>query len=455
MPADSSAQRVWEAVLGRLQLQITRPSFDTWLRDTSGLSLDGQALVVGVPTTFAAEWLQRRMHNLIGAAVGAVTGATPTITYRVRGAAEEPVEFALLSGTAPAATAAPRPSAHESGLNPRYTFDSFVVGPSNQLAYAASLAVADGPTGSYNPLYLYGNVGLGKTHLLQAIAHRAVAAGRSVTYVTCEQFTNEYVAAIRERRTDQFRSRYRQMDMLLVDDIQFLSGKDATQEGFFHTFNALHGAGRQVVLASDRTPAWMPLLEERLRSRFEWGLMADVGAPDHETRLAILQARAADMPVAIHDGVLAYVAEARPGSIRQLEGSLNRIGALAHFTGRLADLELARSVIGSDPGTASHAAISPRQVIVEVARHYSLTLQDLTGGKRDRRTTAARHVAMYLLRTNLHCRPEEIGQALGGRDRTTVLYGLQRIDQRLPGDHTLQRDLATITNSLRTATEAA
>jgi chromosomal replication initiator protein len=452
MPANPSAQRMWEAVLGRLQLQVTRPSFDTWLRDTSGLSLDGQALVVGVPTTFAAEWLQRRMHNLIGSAVAAVTGATPTITYRVRGAAEEPVESTLLSGVA---TAPPRPPAHESGLNPRYTFDSFVVGPSNQLAYAASLAVADGPAGSYNPLYLYGDVGLGKTHLLQAIAHRAAAAGRRAAYVTCEQFTNEYVASIRERRTDQFRSRYRQMDVLLVDDIQFLSGKDGTQESFFHTFNALHGAGRQVVLASDRTPASLPLLEERLRSRFEWGLMADVGAPDHETRLAILRTRAADMPVAIDDGVLAYVAEARPGSVRQLEGSLNRIGALAHFTGRMADLELARSVIGSDPGTASHAALTPRQVIAEVARHYSLTPQDLTGGKRDRRTTAARHVAMYLLRTDLRCRPEAIGQVLGGRDRTTVLYGLQRIDHRLPGDNTLQRDLATITNSLRTTTEAA
>ena len=455
MPADPSAQRVWEAVLGRLQLQVTRPSFDTWLRDTSGLSLDGQALIVAVPTTFAAEWLQRRMHNLIGSAVAAVTGAAPTITYRVRGAAEEPVESTLLNRATPVATAAARPLVHESGLNPRYTFDSFVVGPSNQLAYAASLAIADGPAGSYNPLYLYGDVGLGKTHLLQAIAHRAAAAGRSAAYVTCEQFTNEYVAAIRERRTDQFRRHYRQLDVLLVDDIQFLSGKDGTQEGFFHTFNALHGAGRQVVLASDRAPASLPLLEERLRSRFEWGLLADVSAPDHETRLAILRARAVDMPVAIDDGVLAYVAQARPGSVRQLEGSLNRIGALAHFTGRMPDLELARSVIASDPRTLSSAAVTPRQVIAEVARHYSLTPQDLTGGKRDRRTTAARHLAMYLLRTDLRCRPEAIGQALGGRDRTTVLYGLQRVDQRLAGDNTLQRDLATITNSLRTATEAA
>ena len=430
MVPDTTAQRTWEAALGRLQLQVTRPSYDTWLRDTVGVELDGRSLVVGVPTTFAAEWLGRRMHVLIEAAVASVARTAIDVTFRVHGLAPSAPEAPSQPLEPP--DQPPHDEPHPS-FDDRYTFESFISGSCNQLAYAASMAVADAPGRAYNPLFLYGGVGLGKTHLLHAIGVRARAAGHSVRYATAEQFTNEYLAAIREHRTPAFRDRYRSVDVLLLDDIQFICGKEATQEGLSNTFNALHQAGHQLVVAADRPPAAMPLLQSHLRSRLQWGLLADVATPDIDTRTAILRHYASQSSLSLPDEVIAFIADRCTDSVRILQGSLNRLAALATLTHRPPTLDLAREAVAcfSSP---SDTLQSPKATIDTVAAHYNLPPAALIGPRRDRPASTARHVAAYLLHEALHLTPEDIGRTLGGRDRTTVLYAIKRITTRIPTD---------------------
>lgn len=450
MPVDTSARQTWEAVLGRLQLQVTRPSFDTWLRGTVGVDIDDQTLIVAVPTPFAAEWLERRMHALIEDAVGAVTDASIGVTFQVGATSARTAAPAISETSTPSMRTAPATaSVTDTPLNPRYTFESFVVGGSNQLAYAASMAVADAPGVSYNPLFLYGAVGLGKTHLLQAIGSRAQAAGRSVAYVTCEQFTNEFLAAIKDRRTESFRARYRSADLLLIDDVQFISGKEGTQEGFFHTFNALHDSGRQIVLTCDRPPSALPLLEERLRSRFEWGLLADIGQPSLETRVAMLSTFVESAPVDVPQEVIDFIAERTQSNVRLLQGSLNRVTAMAHFTNTPVTIELAQSALGvaaaQDLGESS-----PKATIAAVAAHFGLPQAALVSGRRDRAVASARQIAMYVLNTHHKLSPDEIGSALGGRDRTTVLYSVKKVAKRLASDNTFAEELGPLLASFTT-----
>ena len=446
MPVDTSPRHTWEAALGRLQLQITRPSFDTWLRGTTGVAVEDGALVVAVPNQFAAEWLERRMYGLIESAVLAVADGLREVSFRVQGmppatAGTPGAPGASLSpastSTAPATTTLAPILA--SRLNPKLTFESFVVGDCNHLAYAASMAVAEAPGASYNPLFIYSASGLGKTHLLNAIGLRAQAAGRSVASVTCEQFTNEFLAAIRERKTDSFRARYRAADLLLIDDIQFLAGKEGTQEGFFHTFNALHNAGKQIVLTCDRPPSALPLLENRLQSRFESGLLADIGSPSLETRTAMLGTFAESAPVSVPSDVLAFLAERTPGNVRQLEGCLNRVTAIAYFTNIPVTVELAQRALG--PSAAAETGDrSPKAAIAAVAAHYGLAQAMLLSARRDRPVANARQLAMYVLHTFLRITPEEIGQMLGGRDRTTVLYSLKKVIHRLKTDDAFTKE---------------
>jgi chromosomal replication initiator protein len=446
VPVDTSPRHTWEAALGRLQLQITRPSFDTWLRGTTGVAVEDGALVVAVPNQFAAEWLERRMYGLIESAVLAVADGLREVSFRVQGmppatAGTPGAPGASLSpastSTAPATTTLAPILA--SRLNPKLTFESFVVGDCNHLAYAASMAVAEAPGASYNPLFIYSASGLGKTHLLNAIGLRAQAAGRSVASVTCEQFTNEFLAAIRERKTDSFRARYRAADLLLIDDIQFLAGKEGTQEGFFHTFNALHNAGKQIVLTCDRPPSALPLLENRLQSRFESGLLADIGSPSLETRTAMLGTFAESAPVSVPNDVLAFLAERTPGNVRQLEGCLNRVTAIAYFTNIPVTVELAQRALG--PSAAAETGDrSPKAAIAAVAAHYGLAQAMLLSARRDRPVANARQLAMYVLHTFLRITPEEIGQMLGGRDRTTVLYSLKKVIHRLKTDDAFTKE---------------
>ncbi|MEK9658891.1 MAG: chromosomal replication initiator protein DnaA [Chloroflexota bacterium] len=439
-----SASRIWEAALGRLQIQVNRPSYDTWLRESVGLALEEGVLVVGVPTTFAAEWLERRLRGVIEEALGAVAPAGTGITFRVQGQAAEPMPMqASVVAPPPAAIADPTGADGGMPLNPRYTFGAFVVGGASQLAYAAARAVAEAPGAAYNPLFIYGGVGLGKTHLLHAVAQHAAAAGKHAVYLTTEAFTNEFLTAIRERRADAFRERYRRVDLLALDDIQFLSGKESTQEAFFHTFNALHDAGHQVVIASDRRPAALPMLEERLRSRFEWGLLVDVGTPDLETRTAILQAHAARSRVPVPESVIEYLAQRILSNVRQLEGALNRLTALAELTGTAITVERAAEALGASTMATSTPA-SPRAAIASVAAAFGTTPAALLSKRRDKAVTQARQVAVHVLTHALGLSATSVGEALGNRDRTTVLYALKQIQTHLDADLSLATQVGAL-----------
>ena len=440
--SSEAAQRLWEAALGRLQLQTPRPTFDTWLAGTTGGRLDDDLLVVSVPTAFAAEWIERRIHSLVEEAVSAVAGRRLAISYVVGQVFDAPSEPAAAP---PSRTRATRREAGQ--LRPDYTFESFVVGPGNQLAHAAAMAVADAPGSAYNPLFLYGSVGLGKTHLMHAIGHRTTAAGRSTLYVTSEQFTNEYLSAIRERKTTAFRERFRSIEVLLVDDVQFLAGKEATQEGFFHTFNALHGYGGQLVMTSDRPAGELRLLEARLRSRFEAGLQADIAPPDYETRLAMLTAFADDAKVTIERPILSFIAERLYDSVRALRGCFTRLEALAAFTGKPITLDLARDALGPQ-AQPTEAILTPEYILQTIATWRRLPVIALTGSRRDREASSARQLAMHFLHSLLGASPEEIGSILGDRDRTTILYGLRRASEAITRDKDLRLEIESIRDSL-------
>jgi chromosomal replication initiator protein len=336
-----------------------------------------------------------------------------------------------------------RPSAT---LNPSYTFETFVVGPSNRLAHAASLAVSENPALAYNPLFLYGGVGLGKTHLLHALGQEAQRRGLSVLYVSSEWFTNDLINAIRAQRTEEFRAKYRTNDILLVDDIQFIVGKERTQEEFFHTFNALHGAGKQIVVSCDRPPKALVALEDRLQSRFGWGLIADVQPPDFETRVAILRAKADKGLVEVPDHVLLYIARKIPSNIRELEGALNRVLAQAQHTQAPLTPDTARMVLESI--WAHSTDLSPKQILLAVAHYYRLTEEDLVGPSRRRVVSQPRQLCMYLIREETDSSLPQIGELLGGRDHTTILHGCERTAERIETDEQIRRDWLAIKGML-------
>ena len=333
-------------------------------------------------------------------------------------------------------------------LNARYTFATFIVGSANQLAHAASLAVAEAPGQAYNPLFLYGGVGLGKTHLLHAIGHVAVERNMAVLYVSSETFTNEIVNAIRYRTTEEFRAKYRSADLLLVDDIQFIAGKDSTEEEFFHTFNSLYESNRQIVICSDRPPKAIVSLEERLRSRFEWGLIADIQPPDLETRVAILSAKADMMQRKVPDEVIQYLAGRIHSNIRELEGSLNRLLAFSQLQGMPLTIDTAKSALASLATDGRQRRVSVNDVLEAVAEHYRISPDDLRGKQRDKHIVVPRQVAMYLMRQETEASLMEIGQALGGRDHSTVLHGCDKINREVNENSTLRKEILSIRQQL-------
>ena len=443
-----TATQAWEAALASLELQVSRPIFRTWLKDTVGLSLEGDRIVVGAPSTFVAEWLEKRMSSLIESSLAHVMGrrmearfqilTEPSSQYTPK---PEPVQ-PLPPRTAAAATAGHAP------LNHRYTLASFVVGASNQLAYAAALAVSANPGEAYNPLFLYSGVGLGKTHLLHAIGHASTAKGLSCLYVSSEQFTNDFVTSIQTRKTREFREKYHSVDVLLMDDIQFMRGKEATQEGFFHAFNDLHNTNRQIVIASDRPSAALQPLEDRLRSRFDWGLSADIQSPDQETRLAIVQAKAGAHGVSIPPDVQELIAHNFPSNIRELEGALNRVCALSDFTGRPPSLGLAQEALGSVLYTESRAIPNPEEVLSAVCFFYGTSPDALQSKRRDKETVRARQVAIYLLREVSLKNLREIGNLLGNRDHATVRYSWMKMTEARDSDPDVRSDIDQINDAL-------
>jgi chromosomal replication initiator protein len=431
-----SPRDTWDIALGSLQVQVSAAAYDTWLRDSQGLSFDGEEFVVGVPNAFVAEWLQRRMRSLLERTLTDLLRQPVRIVVHVT----DPVQTAMteaLGGADPGPVptpAAPRPQSNRPFLSlghapdPRLTFESFVVGASTKLAYAAASAVANQPGQVYNPLFLYGPPGLGKTHLLHALAHEAAAHERTTLLATTEEFVNDFVSSVRERRTDEFRARYRSPDVLILDDVQFICGKERSEESLFHTCNSLLRAGKQVVLASDRAPDELPFVHRRLFSRFQAGLLVDIRPPDYSTRLAILGFKAARAPVEVPEEVLHYLAARPYPNVRQLEGELTKVIAFSTLLGQPLSLELARQALAPDVPMTPQTPPSPEALLQAIAAYYHVSADALAGKSRERSITRARQMAMYLLRTQTSASLEQIGRLLGGRDHTTVLHGVQKIE---------------------------
>ncbi|MEE9216475.1 MAG: chromosomal replication initiator protein DnaA [Anaerolineales bacterium] len=444
------AERLWQAALGQLQVEMPRAKFETWIRDAELLSYEDGEFVIGVRNAFARDWLDDRLRPTIKQVLGGIAGRTVDVRFVVWqpqalstiAAPEQAVD--QLRSTKLDPIHEPAAAAHY--LNPKYTFETFVVGKSNRLAHAAAVAVTEHPAGPYNPLFLYGGVGLGKTHLLHAIARASIAAGRKAVYVSSEEFTNDLIEAIRSHSTAEFRERYRQADILLVDDVQFIAGKESTQEEFFHTFNALHGQERQVVLSSDRPPKAFVTLEERLRSRFEWGLAADIQPPDLETKIAILRARAGREGRHVSQEHLELIARRAQRNIRELEGALTRVLAYTDLTGALLSEATIEAAL-TDVAPRS-AAMTPNRIISAVAQQYQIPEEDLLGRRRTRQIALPRQVAMYLIREETETSLPKIGQALGGRDHTTVMYGHDRISDLIERDDGLRRQVHAIRDLL-------
>jgi chromosomal replication initiator protein len=441
---ETSAKNLWERALTELQLQVTRPNYETWLKDTVGLRFDNGFFVVGAPNDFATEWLSTKLRPLIAKTLSSIIGHPVEVSFQLlssypQAASTNGPLFKPETSPPPPPTPLPLPR-----LNERYTFERFIVGHENRLAHAASLAVADKPATVYNPLFIYGATGLGKTHLLHAIGHRAWSNHHRVLYVTAEQFTNQFVTAIAQGRTEEFRAKYRHVEILLIDDIQFLGGKERTQEEFFYTFNDLHAASGQLVISSDRSPRLISLLEDRLRSRFEWGLIADIQPPALETRLAILETKAAELQQEVTPDVLHFLAQRCHSNIRELEGSLNRIVAFACLLRAAITLDLATEALApvSPPGDKPHP--SPEGVLQAIAQYFDLATEALTGKSRAKEIAEARHIAMYLLREDAHQRVTEIASLLGGRDHSTIIYGLRKVDNALTTDPQFTRQIGEI-----------
>ena len=445
---DPTAERIWDAALGQLQIHVTKPNYDTWLKDTQGLRCGDGQFVVGVPTEFVKEWLATRMRTLVSQTVGGILGQSTDVAFEIvgrnghsNGHAPLPVEQLSLNGAATQGViSSPVPRQR---LNPRYTFRSFVVAESNRMAAAAAGSAAERPGEDYNPLFIYSTPGLGKTHLLQAIAHKALETGRDALYITAEQFTNEFVTAIAQGRADEFRRRYRSVQLLLVDDIQFLASKGRTQEEFFYTFNDLHCDGCQLVVASDRAPSAITGLEGRLCSRFQWGLVADIQPPDEETRLAILRAKVVEQKVDVPDEVSRFLADRSRENIRELEGSLNRVVAYARLTGARISIDVAARALAALTPTLNGPA-DPQAVMKAVSQYFSVPLPALAGKSRAKPIAEARHVAMYLLREDGELALKQVGLLLGHRDHSTVIHGVQKIARALIADPRLGIQLSEI-----------
>ncbi len=453
-------EEAWQSALGEIEINVGRGSYITWIKSARLVTYEDGQFVIGVPNGYIKEWMEHRMLSQFkrvlaermgrGVDVAFVLvsqhGNVASIAQPEPAAAQDQAEE-----RAPAPMPAPRANgalngALNDGLNARYTFATFVVGSGNRMAHAAAMSVAEMPADRYNPLFLYGGAGLGKTHLLHAIGHEARRRGMTCCYVTSEAFMNELIMAIRSQSTEAFRNKYRLVDMLLMDDVQFIAGKESTQEEFFHTFNTLYSANKQIVLTSDRPPKMMVTLEDRLRSRFEWGLMADIAPPDLETRIAILQAKAAQRQASLPQDVIEFVARQIQSNVRELEGALTRLIATSEMTGRPISVQFARDTLVDLVGRRAH--ISPSQVIETVAKYYNISVQEIVSSSRSKELVQPRQVAMYLVRQETDASLPEIGALLGGRDHSTVIHGVERVKERLESEDQLRRDVMSLREQL-------
>lgn len=450
-------ESIWQAVLAELELSISKANFTTWFKNTSLVLKENNESVIYVPNNFTKSWLEKKYHITILKKLETVLGAVISkVTYSIE---RNPAAAAAayLQQVATSFQNAPQEfftqtqqTTNSHGLNPRYMFNSFIVSKSNELAHAAAQAVAARPGSAYNPLFIYGGVGLGKTHLMQAIGHDVcrVNPNTKVMYVSCETFTNDFIHSVRNGHANEFKDRYRNVDLLLIDDIQFITGKEGTQEEFFHTFNALHQQDKQIVISCDRPPKAIPALEQRLQSRMEWGMIVDISFPDVETRVAILEQRCHERNVRIASEVLHAIAGHIQNNIRELEGALNKIVAHMEMKRIMPTVEMVNALIGSLRPTSASRSVSPREIIRIVSEYYDVKIDDLLGKSREKRIAFPRQIIMYLLREEMKNSYPSIGNELGGRDHTTAIHAYEKIKRETGEDIKLKQDIESIKERL-------
>lgn len=438
------AKQAWKATLGQLQMELPKPTFDTWVKGTELIEYKENTFTISVQNAYARDWLENRLTTMAEKMLSGIMVAPQKIFFIMQSTVVQQDK----PKTSVETTVQPMmmKKSQSPKFNSRYTFDKFVVGPNNRLAHAASQAVAESPANAYNPLFLYGGVGLGKTHLLQAIGNEAAKSGMNVIYVSSEEFTNDLINAIRRHNTTSFRDKYRSIDVLLIDDIQFIAGKESTQEEFFHTFNTLHGQNKQIVISSDRSPKSMITLEERMRSRFEWGLIVDIQPPELETRIAILRIKAESAGRNIPDEILEAIAHQIQTNIRELEGALIRVLAYSDLSGQPLTLELTR--IALTDFTPIKKKVDPKYIMEVVADAFNLSLDEILSRNRSKKIALPRQVAMYLMRDVANSSFPQIGETMGGRDHTTVLYACDKVKGMIEKDDLFRRQVFQIRDQL-------
>lgn len=442
---DANLQDLWEQTLNVLKNEMSEVSFNTWMKSCNPISISEDTIKISVPNSFTRDILNNRYKDLVANSIQGICSKLYKLEFLISSevALEEKNKAIKIKGS-------PLNEEISNTLNPKYTFDSFVIGNSNRFAHAASLAVAEAPAKAYNPLFIYGGVGLGKTHLMHAIGHYILEnnPNAKVEYVSSEKFTNELINAIKHDKNEEFRNKYRHVDVLLIDDIQFIAGKEGTQEEFFHTFNALHDANKQIILSSDRPPKEIPTLEDRLRSRFEWGLIADIQVPDFETRMAILKKKADLERLNVPNEVMVYVATKIKSNIRELEGALIRIVAYSSLTNRAVSVDLASEALKDIISKKQGKSITIESIQDIVSSYFNLRVEDFKSQRRTRNVAYPRQIAMYLSRKLTDMSLPKIGEEFGGRDHTTVIHAYEKISENLKTDEGLQSTIDDITKKL-------
>ncbi|OGF20611.1 hypothetical protein A2316_01340 [Candidatus Falkowbacteria bacterium RIFOXYB2_FULL_38_15] len=459
-------QQIWQAVLGELELSLSKANFTTWFKSTAISSIEDDRVIIVVPNTFTRAWLLNKYNQSILTSLRNISGIPlKEIIYKVEVLKQNPfpsqnqvsqpqVSSPVEGRETVSPTYSPQAPApiiitksNPSGLNPKYVFANFIVGKNNELAHAAARAVAKNlGKSTYNPLFIYGGVGLGKTHLVQAIGHELLAQdpNKKILYITSERFTNDYVQAIRSRTTEKFKQFYRSPDLLLIDDVQFMAAKDGTQQEFFHTFNELHQADKQIVMTSDRPPKSIPALEQRLISRFEWGMIADVAQPDYETRIAILKAKCAEKGLSLAQDAIDLIASIIQNNIRELEGALNKIIAYEQFHQSPLSVDSIKNLLSAHVSQNTKKSATPKQLILIVSEFYDIKIDDLLGPSREKKLSFPRQIIMYLMRKELESSFPAIGQELGGRDHTTAMHACDKIEKEIQINERLKQEIEQI-----------
>lgn len=438
--------QLWQSILGEIELGLSRANFTTWFKSTYISLCENGKVIICVPNTFTKAWLEKKYHQEIANAFKSVgVDNIKEIIYKVEVKKPGPIDDLLKKiKIKKDENVNDKLIINRFGLNSRYTFDNFIVGKNNELAHAASQAVAANPGHAYNPLFVYGGVGLGKTHLLQAIGHELSKKTDKILYVSCEKFTNDYVQSVRNGQAREFKDRYRNVDLLLIDDIHFMGGKDGTQEEFFHTFNELHQTNKQIVISSDRPPRAIPALEKRLLSRFHWGMIADISQPNLETRIAILEVKCREKNYKLEKEILSYIANNIQNNIRELEGALNRLIAYYEFNNTQPSIETTKNILAGIISGFQTKSTTPKTIVEAVAKFFEVNIRDLVGQSRKKELVVPRQIIMFLMRKEINSSYPAIGQELGGRDHTTAMHAFNKINREIEEDERMKQNINSI-----------